>query len=79
MWKATYQPDTELPDTGSVIATWADSLDPTNTFSFGPRRVDSKNSLHEFVSEAKAALATSQQKLTRINVVSAKITDALNA
>lgn len=79
MWKATYQRDTELLEVGSIVATWTDPLDSTNTFTFGPTRVDSKNSLAAFVSAAKAALAASRQKANQVNVISAKVTAALNA
>ena len=76
-WQATFTKDTELDDVGTITATW--TTPEGESFTMPSERVNQRAGLADFVTRAKAGLAAYQAQRTKLNIISAKVTAALNA
>lgn len=77
-WIATVTTDSDKTDVGTATAIFTDPA-TSKTFTFSRRAKLNTADKAAFVSEAKAALATEDNKVTRDDNLSAALTKSLNA
>lgn len=72
-WKTTFNQDTKVVGVGSATSVWTTA---TESFTFGPVRIDEKSDGAKFRTDRAAALAVYQARKNAEEAIAAKL-DAL--